>query len=643
LRVVGTAGHVDHGKSTLVEALTGINPDRLKEEQEREMTIDLGFAWLQLPSGQQVGIVDVPGHKDFIKNMLAGVGGIDAALFVVAADEGVMPQTSEHLAILDLLEIQGGVVALTKVDLAEDEEWLDLVAADLVETLEGTCLEGVPIVRVSARNGVGLQDLTTALDRYLETTPQRPDRGKPRLPIDRVFTVAGFGTIVTGTLVDGTLHVGQEVEVQPSGLKSRIRGLQTHKEKIEVAVPGSRVAINLTGVRKDQLVRGDVVTNPGWLYPTTLVDVQLRYLSDSLKMLKHNAPVDFFSGAAEIPARVRLLGTETLSPGETGWAQLRLTRPVPLVKGERFIIRQLSPSRTLGGGMVVNPHPGRRHRRFQAKVIERLETMAHGTPEEIVLQALEAQQPCEARELISHSTLPADITAEAIRQLLHSGQAILLDGAPGETDLPQPVTSKRLLYSATGWRALLENVGSILGAYHREHPLRQGMDREELKSRLGRTVRGLSGRAFNAIVSRAVAAGQLAEWQTLVHLPDHNVIFAPAQQRQADELLTLFRRQPYTTPSAADCEARVGPDLLAALVEQGCLIKASDDVLFLTETYEQMVRRVTDHIRREGNITIAQVRDMFGASRKYALALMEHLDERRVTKRVGDVRVLRNT
>ncbi len=641
MRVIGTAGHVDHGKSTLVEALTGINPDRLKEEQEREMTIDLGCAWIRLPSGQWAGIVDVPGHKDFIKNMLAGVGGIDAALFVVAADEGVMPQTTEHLAILDLLEIQSGVVALTKADLAEDEEWLDLVTADVMETLEGTCLGDAPIVRVSGRTGAGLDDLKLALDECLQTTPERADRGKPRLPIDRVFTIAGFGTVVTGTLVGGTLRVGQEVEIQPVGLKSRVRGLQTHKAKIEVAVPGSRVAVNLTGVRKDELVRGQVVTNPDWLHPTTLVDVQLRYLPDSPTPLKHNTPVDFFSGAAEVAARVRLLGAETLSPDETGWAQLRLAMPVPLVKGDRFIIRRPSPSRTLGGGLVVNPHPGRRHRRFRPEVIERLKTMLHGTPEEIVLQALEAQQPCEARTLVGASTLPAGITSEAIRQLLSDGQVILLDGAPGETDLPQPASSKRLLYAATGWRGLLENVQGILGAYHRQHPLRQGMDRQEFKSRLGRTVRNLSGRAFNAVVARTVAEGQLVEWQTLVHLPQHSVSFTPAQQKQVDDLLARFRRQPYTTPSVADCEADIGPDLLSALVEQGYLVRVSDDVLFLSETYERMVRRVTDHIRHQGDITIAQVRDMFGASRKYALALMEHLDERRVTKRMGDVRVLR--
>ncbi|UCC62495.1 MAG: selenocysteine-specific translation elongation factor [Anaerolineae bacterium] len=641
MHVIGTAGHVDHGKSTLVEALTGINPDRLKEEQEREMTIDLGFAWVELPSGRWVGIVDVPGHKDFIKNMLAGVGGIDAALFVVAADEGVMPQTAEHLAILDLLQVRGGIVALTKVDLAEDEDWLELVTADLIETLESTCLEGAPIVRVSAPMGLGLDELKVALDRFLETTPERPDRGKPRLPIDRVFTIAGFGTVATGTLADGTLHVGQEVEIQPSGLKSRIRGLQTHRRKVETAVPGSRVALNLTGVSTDQLTRGDVVTNPGWLHPTMLVDVQLRYLPDAPKSLRHNTPVDFFSGAAEVPARVRLLGVNALPPGEAGWAQLQLTKPVPLMKGDRFIIRQPSPSRTLGGGTVVNPNPGRRHRRFRTEVTERLATMLHGTPEEILLQALEARQPCEVRELIAHSTLAPEAAAAAVRQLLSNDQAILLDGAIGETGLPHPATSRRLLYSAIGWRRLLGNVQRILGVFHREHPLRQGMDREEFKSRLGRTVRELSGRAFNAIVSRAVAEGQLVEWQTLVHLPDHTVTFGQQQQEQVADLLALFRRKPYTTPSTADCEAKVGTDLLAALIEQGHLVKVSDDVLFLTETYEEMVQRVTDHIRRQGDITIAQARDMFGASRKYALALMEYLDERRVTRRVGDVRVLR--
>ncbi|MFC2037883.1 selenocysteine-specific translation elongation factor, partial [Chloroflexota bacterium] len=428
MRVIGTAGHVDHGKSTLVHALTGIDPDRLKEEKEREMTIDLGFAWLTLPSGEQVGIIDVPGHKDFVKNMLAGVGGIDAALFVVAADEGVMPQTREHLAILDLLQVPGGVVALTKVDMAEDEDWLDLVEADLLDVLEGTVLEEATVVRCSGRTGEGLEALVAELDRYLVTSAPRRDVGRPRLPVDRVFTIPGFGTVVTGTLSDGLFAAGQEVEIQPSGLKVRIRGLQTHKKQVEEAVPGSRVAINLTGVSRDDVRRGEVVTRPGWLRPTTLVDCHLRYLADVPVPLKHNARVDFFSGAAEAQARVRLLGKKVLAPGDDGWVQIRLAEPITLVKGDRFIIRQPSPSVTVGGGRVVNPFPGRRHRRFQEEVIERLETLAHGTPEEVLLQDLERQQPCEARDLLGRTSLSRQQAQDSLRSLVGDAQVLVLDG-----------------------------------------------------------------------------------------------------------------------------------------------------------------------------------------------------------------------
>jgi selenocysteine-specific elongation factor len=355
MRVVGTAGHVDHGKSTLVEALTGIDPDRLKEEKEREMTIDLGFAWLTLPSGEQVGIVDVPGHKDFIKNMLAGVGGIDAALFVVAADEGVMPQTREHLAIVDLLQVRGGVVAITKKDLAEDEEWLELVMAEVAEELEGTVLAEAPIVPVSARTGEGLHALLEELDRYLQTTPARRDLGRPRLPVDRVFTIAGFGTVVTGTLSDGRLTAGQEVEILPQGLKTRIRGLQTHKEKIETAVPGSRVAINLGGVSTDQLKRGDVVTLSGALKPTRLIDVRLQYLADTPKPLKHNAASPRPGGSA--PRRDRM---GPVAPGLTSRAGQKrpFHRPSTFTGGDHW---------RRGGGQRPSPEalpalPPRGHR-----------------------------------------------------------------------------------------------------------------------------------------------------------------------------------------------------------------------------------------------------------------------------------------
>jgi selenocysteine-specific elongation factor len=635
MQVIGTAGHVDHGKSTLVHVLTGINPDRLQEEQEREMTIDLGFAWITLPNGEPVGIVDVPGHRDFIENMLAGVGGIDAALFVVAADEGVMPQTREHLAILDLLGVGKGVVALTKVDalgsMEEREEWIELVAADVSETLEGTALEGAPIIPVSARTGEGLDALVTAMQETLAQVEPRRDRGRPRLPIDRVFTISGFGTVVTGTLADGCFEAGQEVEIWPQGIKARVRGLQTHKEKVERALPGSRVAMNLSGVSKTDLKRGDVVTVPGWLRPTVLADVQLRYLPDAQRPLRHNAQLKFFSGAAETIARVRLLGQDTLPPGESGWTQLRLKEPIPLVKGDRFIVRIPSPPATVGGGIVVDPHPGRKHRRFRSDVLARLETLSQGTPAEILLQALERSGPAVARDLLSSSGL-GEAAPDALAQLLDEGQAILLDSGQEETRF----FPKNLVSTRTWWTTLVERFSDELTTYHRKYPLRAGMGREALRSGLK-----LDARVFAAVMSRAVAEGFIVDAGTIVRLPSHTVQFTSEQQRQVDALLAQFRREPYTTPSYKESAAMVGEEVLGVLIAQGDLVQVSLGVLFLPETYDGLVSRIRAHIEQEGSVTLAQTRDILNTSRKYAQGLLEHLDEIGVTKRVGDERVLR--
>ena len=642
--VIGTAGHVDHGKSTLVHALTGIDPDRLREEKEREMTIDLGFAWLTLPSGEPVGIVDVPGHRDFIENMLAGVGGIDAALFVVAADEGVMPQTREHLAILDLLGVGTGVVALTKVDvlrsMAESEEWVELVAADVSETLEGTTLEGAPIVPVSARTRQGLDELTAALQDMLAQVEPRRDRGRPRLPVDRVFTISGFGTVVTGTLTDGSFEVGQEVEVLPRGLKARVRGLQTHKRKVERAVPGSRVAMNLSGVSKADLKRGDVVATPGWLRPTVLVDVQLRYLPDTLRLgsgqaqrpLRHNTQLKLFCGAAETLARVRILGQDRLLPGQSGWAQLRLQEPVPLVKGDRFIVRIPSPPVTVGGGVVVDPHPGRRHRRFRPEVLARLETLSRGSPAEILLEALERRGPTFARDLPLASGV-GEAAPEALAQLLDEGQAVLLGS---QDDMQQVATSNQLLATHTWWSTLIDRLSRELSAYHQRFPLRAGMPREALRSGLR-----LEAKVFNAAMARAAAEGLIADEGAIVRLPAHSVRLNPKQQRQVDALLARFHRQPYAPPSVKESAATVTEDVLGVLIARGDLVQVSSDVLFLPETHDDMVVRIRATIEREGSITLAQARDLFGTSRKYAQALLEYLDETGMTKRVGDVRVLR--
>ena len=448
MRVIGTAGHVDHGKSALVKAITGINPDRLREEQEREMTIDLGFAWLTLPGGESVGVIDVPGHHDFIENMLAGVGGIDAALFVVAADEGVMPQTREHLAILDLLEIQGGVIALTKRDLIADPEWLEMVAAEVADAVAGTVLAGAPIVPVSAHTGEGLDALLAALQEALAGRPPRPDRGRPRLWVDRVFTISGFGTVVTGTLIDGELALGQEIVFLPSGLRGRVRGLQTHKEKIERAAPGSRVAVNVSGVNKSQVQRGDLLTLPGWLRGTQLADVRFRHLPGASRPLKHNAEVKLFVGAKETVARVRLLDAHELAPGQEAWLQLQLAEETPLVRGDRFILRYPSPGETIGGGVVIDPAPGKRWRRFRPEVVARLETLAQGSPGQWVRQALDA------------AGVPLDRAALAARAGLGMAE---LDAAIDAARAEEGVRALgETLVSAGAWRALTERLRNEL-------------------------------------------------------------------------------------------------------------------------------------------------------------------------------------
>jgi len=631
LFVIGTAGHVDHGKSTLIKALTGIDPDRLQEEKERGMTIDLGFAWLRLPSGREVSIVDVPGHERFIKNMLAGVGGIDVALLVVAADEGLMPQTEEHLAILDLLQVKAGVVAITKKDLV-DEEWLALVEEELRERLQSTTLRQAPLLAVSAVTGEGLPALIASLDHLLATTPPKRDVGRPRLGIDRAFTVAGFGTVVTGTLVDGKLSLGQEVEIvrvgreQAPPLRSRVRGLQTHKRKVETALPGTRVAVNLTGVAVEDLQRGDVVTTPGWLETTLLVDGRLRLLASRPKPLAHNSEVSFHTGAAEAEARVRLLENETLAPGATGWVQVQLAAPLAVAKGDFFIVR--SPVTTLGGGQIVDPHP-RRHKRGQARVLAALETLAKGSPEEIVLQTLGTAPPMEVATLIAQTHLPGDQGRAALGQLIASGQALIL-GDEG------PSSPRALVVSAAGWRELGERVATILRAYHQQNPLRGGMPKEELKSRLA-----LPARVFNESLARWLASSVLAEEGAAVRLPSHQARFTPEQQQRVERLLARMAQSPYTPPARAEIEQELGAEVLAALLEQGKLYKVSEEIVFLRSAYEEMVRRTVETIRARGRVTAAEVRDLFNTSRKYAIAFLEHLDEERLTRRVGDERVLR--
>ncbi len=618
-----------------MQALTGIDPDRLREEKERGMTIDLGFAWLKLPSGQEVSIVDVPGHERFIKNMLAGVGGIDVALLVVAADEGPMPQTDEHLSILDLLGISRGVVAITKSDLV-DADWLEMVKAEVEERLAPTSLAGAPLITVSSVTRDGLPELLSTLDEMLKAVPARSDLGKPRVPVDRVFTIAGFGTVITGTLIDGELKVGQDVEILPQGKRTRVRGIQSHKRKVEAAGPGSRVAVNLVNVAVEEIQRGNVVTQPGWLRPTRAVDIRLRVIKAAPKPLEHGDNLTFHTGAAESAARLSLLDAERLEPGQSGWAQLRLAEPIAVARGDQFIVRIPSPSFTVGGGVVVDPHP-KRHRRFQDEVVEKLGTLERGTPEEIVLQNMPPAAPAEMQSLVQKTGLSQEQVKQAVGALISQGELLLLDGSKGATSSTPVLNGQSILISARTWEKLRERIEALLSAYHAEYPLRRGMPREEVRSRSG-----LDARSFSRVEARLLSEGRIVQDGPLMARAGHRVELTEEQEHRVAEAVAALRRAGASPPSTPELIAQFGltSELVASLLDQGRLVEIAPEMVLDRESYDSTVETIVGMIRQQGPITVAAVRDRFNTSRKYALAIMEHLDEKRVTKRVGDERVL---
>ena len=636
MRVIGTAGHVDHGKSTLIAALTGTHPDRLKEEQAREMTIELGFGWLTLPNGEEVGIVDVPGHRDFIENMLSGIGGIDAALLVIAADEGVMPQTKEHLAILDLLQIPAGLIVLTKIDLASDiipeggSGWLDLLEIDIRGAVSDTVLKDAPIVRVSAKKKTGLGKLLSSLQTLLQEKPARLDIGRPRLPIDRVFSMSGFGTVVTGTLSDGHFSIGDEVEILPSGLTGRIRGLQTHKKKEERAAPGSRTAVNISGVNTELIQRGEVVILRDQYQATRRVNARFRLLNDASTSVKHGDEVKFFVGASETIATLRLLGTEELNPGEEGWIQLELRNPVVTVRGDRYILRRPSPSETLGGGSIIDHQPKGRHKRFDESVLKSLESLAQGSPRDILFEAAMAANAAPIKEIATRSRLEPASADTALKELLITNSLITLEGGS------PTITSDLLVIALPHWNELKSRIENTLKAYHQQFPLRRGIPREELKSKLK-----LLPRVFNAVINKLITDHSITDCSLWLAKTDHEIKFNGTDQSKVKELMRKFELNPYATPSVKECQSEVGEEIVNALIELGELVTVSQDVIFRKKDYDVMIEKIRAALQQNGRITLGEVRDMLNTTRKYIQVLLEHLDAIGVTMRDGDYRKLR--
>lgn len=630
MHVIGTAGHVDHGKSTLIAALTGTHPDRLKEEQEREMTIELGFAWLDLPNGEEVGIVDVPGHRDFIGNMLAGIGGIDAVLLVIAADEGVMPQTREHLAILDLLQIKTGIVVITKIDMIDDPAWLDLIEGDIHSILADTALANAPLVRVSSRTKVGIQDLINLISSMLENTPARSDLGRPRLPIDRVFSISGFGTVVTGTLQDGKFQTGEEIEILPSGLTGRIRGLQGHKKKEGIALAGSRTAINISGLNVEEINRGDVVVHQGQYHPSRILDVNFRLLPGVNGPIRHGSEVKLFIGTSETIAKIRLLGVETLEPGQSGWLQLELRSPAIALRGDRFILRRPSPSETLGGGTIVDPRPKNRHKRFSLDEIRKLETLERGSPVDILLQSCLTLGPGFLKDAIFHSRLSNEQAQAAYEMLRIDGKIICLE------EEESTASKDKLIISQIHWNNITDQVFQLINDYHRNQPLKHGIPREELKSRLK-----LSTHINNLILSKLVSNGDIIEKGSFITRPGFEITFTPQQQASIKKLMERFTQSPFSPPSIKECHDEIGEDVTNALIEIGELKQVSSEVIFRIKDYEILVSKTKQFLALNEKISVAEARDLFGTSRRYILALFEYLDSIAVTIRDGDIRRLR--
>ncbi|MDQ4096026.1 MAG: selenocysteine-specific translation elongation factor [Actinomycetota bacterium] len=604
MHVVGTAGHVDHGKSTLVERLTGIDPDRFAEEKRRGLTIDLGFAWLTTPSGKEVGIIDVPGHERFIKNMLAGAGGISVCVFVVAANEGWMPQSAEHLAVLDILGIEHGVVALTKSD-AVDAATLASVTEEVSEHLVGTALASAEIVACSAKDGTGLDALLAALDRVLETAPRPVDAGRPRLWIDRAFTISGAGTVVTGTLAEGSLQVGDPVIVSPVERAARVRSIQTHKRRVDKAAPGQRVALNLVGVDRSDAHRGRAVVRPHTWRATSSIDALVRVLPADVSGVTHDLREKgahlLYAGTAETPVRMSLLEGPIRS-GDEGLARIWLREPLPLARGDRFVLRDVGRVLTFGGGRVIDPFPSARR---------------PTRPEHIVLlRRLSASTPEEA--------LGALADAEGLLDRADAAARAGIDAIPEDVFVIGDRIASPAWLTAMSGRVLQE-----LERWHREHPLEPGMPREKLRALID-----IDPRLFDDLVARI---GEVAAQADVVRLSTFAVRLDPDQENKRRRVLEEVDAGAFSPPTRADLRADEG--LVRALVDAGDLVAVGD--FYLTRARaEEAQARVRAAISESGPMTVAQIRDLLGTTRKYAVPLCEWLDAIGVTRRQGDVRTL---
>ena len=626
--IIGTAGHVDHGKTTLVKALTGQDTDRLKEEKERGISIELGFASYQMDDGQKIGLVDVPGHEKFIKQMLAGVAGIDLVLLIIAADEGVMPQTKEHLDIISLLNLQRGIVVVTKADLVE-EEWLMLVQDEISQALAGTPLANAPITAVSAKTNQGIEELKALISQEIKETTGKNIVGNVRMPIDRVFSVTGFGTVVTGTMWSGRINVGDKLVLYPKGIESKVRNLQVHGAAVDTAFAGQRVAVNMGNISVEDIGRGDVLAAEGTLVPSFRIDVQLKLLESWEKKLVHRQRIRVHIGTAEVLGRVFLLDREEIEPGEVVLAQLILDEEIVALRGDNFVIRSYSPMFTIGGGIVIDG-TAKKEKRFKSEVIKRLKVKLEGTPEDQILQFIRENKFIDKIKLSKLTGIDNQLVDKSLEELEQANKVKCI--------------SKDVGFLALEILGDYENKAfALLEIYHQQHPLRFGIPKEELRTRLDGT---LTQKQYSALLDYWHSLSMLSRNGDRIALCN----FAPQpssnEQETMDRILKGLRSDLFQPPIKKDLleQLKISEDKLEELLQylqsQEIIIKVNEELYVSRETIQQLISIITKIYKEKSEITLGEVRDATKSSRKYILPLLEYLDLQKTTKRIGDKRVL---
>ncbi|NLC04403.1 MAG: selenocysteine-specific translation elongation factor [Tissierellia bacterium] len=630
--IIGTAGHIDHGKTTLIRAITGRNTDRLKEEQDRGISIELGFTYFDLPSGQRAGIIDVPGHEKFIKSMLAGVIGIDIVLLVVAADEGIMPQTTEHLAILDLLGIKKGFVVLTKSDLV-DEEWIELVEEEIQEELINTFLEGSPIVRVSSTKGEGIEQVTELVDKYTAELDEKDYNDMPRLPVDRVFSISGFGTIVTGTLLSGQFKTGEEVQIYPGDKKARIRSLQVHDNDVEIAYGGQRVAVNLAGTKKEDLHRGSMIAPVNAMIETMMLDVKIKLLKSLDREIENRTRLKLYLGTKEVLCRLVLLDKEVLIPGEEAYAQLRLEEEVVAKRGDKFILRFYSPMFTIGGGEVLESNPAKR-KRFDEDIIKELEIKEYGDTKDIIENIIEEKSKNfpSIKELSSSSSTLEENLKEEVEELSKEGKVLIFS-----------LTKELYPIHINYFNHIKTKIINELSNYHKVYPLRTGMSMEEIRSKY---LKNAKTKVAEKFMDMLIDQGDLAQVLESIKLSSFKIEYNEEQTKIKKDIIYLLDSSAFLPPKKEEIAKLLEitkaefEEVFNNLLSSGEIIKINDELFLLDKTLNTGIEKIKSFIKTNGSITIGQCRDLLGANRKVTLGILEYLDGLKITKRDEEKRTL---